>query len=61
MTAIGHGGKRTEFEAVLRIDTPQEALYYKHGGILNYVLRQLLSGRDKPEVISSGMSTQGGR
>ncbi len=30
------------FEALLRIDTPQEVLYYQHGGILPYVLRQLL-------------------
>ena len=29
------------FNALLRIDTPQEVLYYQHGGILNYVLRQL--------------------
>src|SRR5262249_27994090 len=34
-------GGATEFEAVLRIDTPQEVLYYQHGGILQYVLRQL--------------------
>jgi aconitate hydratase len=32
-----------EFQATMRIDTPQEALYYRHGGILQYVLRQLLS------------------
>ncbi len=31
-----------EFKAIVRIDTPQEVLYYKHGGILRYVLRQLL-------------------
>ena len=29
------------FEAVVRIDTPDEAEYYRHGGILQYVLRQL--------------------
>ncbi len=34
-------GKTTEFEAMVRIDTPQEILYYQHGGILQYVLRQL--------------------
>jgi aconitate hydratase len=33
-----------QFEAILRIDTPQEALYYANGGILQYVLRQLLAG-----------------
>ena len=30
-----------EFDATVRIDTPQEVQYYKHGGILQYVLRQL--------------------
>jgi aconitate hydratase len=30
-----------EFEVRLRIDTPKEADYYRHGGILQYVLRQL--------------------
>ena len=34
-------GKVTEFAATLRIDTPKEAEYYRHGGILLYVLRQL--------------------
>ena len=33
------------FNALLRIDTPQEVLYYQHGGILPYVLRQLLGGK----------------
>jgi aconitate hydratase len=30
-----------EFAAELRIDTPREAEYFRHGGILQYVLRQL--------------------
>ncbi|HVR29414.1 MAG TPA: aconitate hydratase AcnA [Thermoanaerobaculia bacterium] len=34
-------GAAREFEAVLRLDTPQEVLYFRNGGILNYVLRQL--------------------
>ena len=34
-------GAVTEFDAVLRIDTPQEVQYYQHGGILQYVLRSL--------------------
>jgi aconitate hydratase len=34
-------GKTKEFTATVRIDTPQEILYYQHGGILLYVLRQL--------------------
>jgi aconitate hydratase len=37
-----------EFEVILRIDTPQEALYYANGGILQYVLRQLLGGSGGP-------------
>jgi len=38
----GDGGERV-FRAVVRIDTPQEVRYYQHGGILQYVLRQLLA------------------
>jgi len=37
--------KTTEFTALVRIDTPQEAQYYANGGILQYVLRQLLSAK----------------
>jgi aconitate hydratase A / 2-methylisocitrate dehydratase len=33
----------TEFRAVVRIDTPGEAEYYRHGGIMQYVLRSLLA------------------
>lgn len=36
-----HG--QTEFAAVVRIDTPAEQEYYRHGGILQYVLRHLLT------------------
>jgi len=32
-----------EFQAVVRIDTPGEAEYYRHGGIMQYVLRSLLA------------------
>jgi aconitate hydratase len=46
------GGKISEFQAVVRIDTPQEALYYANGGILQYVLRQLLAGKAQPEPVS---------
>ncbi|MBI4051062.1 MAG: aconitate hydratase AcnA [Elusimicrobia bacterium] len=35
-------GVKKEFKAVLRVDTPIEVEYYRHGGILPYVLRQLL-------------------
>jgi aconitate hydratase len=37
----GDGGE-IAFRALVRIDTPQEAEYYRHGGILHYVLRQLV-------------------
>ena len=40
-----HGSTRT-FTATVRIDTPTEATYYRHGGILRYVLRHLL---DNPQ------------
>jgi aconitate hydratase A / 2-methylisocitrate dehydratase len=42
-------GKTKEFKAVVRIDTPQEAQYYANGGILQFVLRQLLAS--KPEAV----------
>jgi aconitate hydratase len=35
-------GKETTFTAVARVDTPFEVAYYQHGGILQYVLRQML-------------------
>jgi len=41
VTATADDGKVTKFSVVVRIDTPQELQYYKHGGILEYVLRQL--------------------
>ena len=44
------GKDPVEFEALVRIDTPQEALYYANGGILQYVLRQLLA--TKKEAVS---------
>ncbi|MBI1740075.1 MAG: aconitate hydratase AcnA [Candidatus Koribacter versatilis] len=47
------GGKTSEFKATVRIDTPQEALYYANGGILQYVLRQLLAGKTQPETVTA--------
>ena len=41
VTATAADGTRTVFGALVRIDTPQEYEYYRHGGILHYVLRQL--------------------
>ena len=39
-------GTEHRFTVTVRIDTPQEIRYYQHGGILPYVLRQLLGGKD---------------
>ena len=41
VTATPDAGKPVTFKARLRIDTPKERDYYRHGGILQYVLRQL--------------------
>ena len=42
VTATHTDGSTTEFDAVVRIDTPGEADYYRNGGILQYVLRNLM-------------------
>ncbi len=44
VTATPDSGKAIIFKARLRIDTPKERDYYRHGGILQYVLRQLAAG-----------------
>ena len=58
-----------EFDAMVRIDTPGEADYYRHGGIMQYVLRSLLElrrprararvhvvlRRERPGVIGVGL------
>ena len=64
--------KHIEFEAKARIDTPQEAEYYRNGGILPYVLRQLIAseriGAEKirmknraPLLVSAGIIYRDGR
>jgi aconitate hydratase len=45
-------GTEVTFEATVRIDTPQELEYYRNGGILPYVLRQLASGLPRTEAAS---------
>src|SRR5258708_38683954 len=47
-------GKTIEFMAIVRMDTPQEAQYYANGGILQYVLRQLLAGKTTPHGVRGG-------
>jgi aconitate hydratase len=59
VNARGSDGRSKQFEAIVRVDTPQEALYYQHGGILQYVLRQLLQGKDRPEAVGkTGVAVQ---
>jgi aconitate hydratase len=41
VTAHRDGGEDVSFDAVVRIDTPGEANYYRHGGIMHFVLRNL--------------------
>lgn len=42
VTATKDSGEKVEFDATVRIDTPGEADYFRHGGILQYVLRQMV-------------------
>ncbi|MBM68640.1 MAG: aconitate hydratase AcnA [Haliea sp.] len=42
-------GEDREFQALIRIDTPNEFSYYRHGGILHYVLRKLAGTADEGE------------
>nr|MBA2458831.1 aconitate hydratase [Gemmatimonadales bacterium] len=55
-------GSAVEFRAVARIDTPQEVLYYLHGGILPYVLRNLLNRREEsvPGAVAAGAQIPAG-
>ena len=45
VVATDAAGAETRFGVRSRIDTPEELQYYRNGGILPYVLRQLVSGR----------------
>jgi aconitate hydratase len=45
--AWGDGGTNTEFQTIARIDTPEELVAFRHGGILPYVLRQLVGKHEK--------------
>jgi aconitase A len=46
VTATRPDGKRKQFKARVRIDTPKEQDYFNHGGILHFVLRQLATARE---------------
>ena len=43
VTARSDDGMRRQFNVLVRVDTPKEVSYYRHGGILQYVLRGLLN------------------
>jgi aconitate hydratase len=49
VTARAEDGRSTAFEVRVRIDTPKERDYYRHGGILQYVLRQLAAPAAGPK------------
>ncbi len=55
--ATNDDGDSIEFTAIVRIDTPQEFLYYRNGGILHFVLRQLLTGKKEVGAVSAGMAS----
>ncbi|NND45350.1 MAG: aconitate hydratase AcnA [Xanthomonadales bacterium] len=48
VVATKENGSEVRFRADVRLDTPKEVEYYRHGGILHYVLRQLASGDSAP-------------
>ena len=52
VSARREDGSQTAFKALVRLDTPKEIEYYRHGGILHYVLRQLAS-EDAPAGASA--------
>ncbi len=45
--AVGPDGRQVSFPATVRIDTPTEVEFYRNGGILHTVLRQILGGRPR--------------
>jgi aconitate hydratase len=46
VTATADDGRSTSFTVIARVDTPDDVEYYRHGGVLPYVLRGLVSGAD---------------
>ena len=57
LTIHRQNGETTDLPLTLRIETPVEVEYYRHGGILPYVLRQLLKGQVRiPQESALGTS-----
>ncbi len=54
-------GKVTEFNVTVRVDTPQEVEYFRHGGILHFVLRQLAGAAGRRCLISAAADGASGR
>ncbi len=57
VTATKADGRKVSFETLCRIDTPVEVEYYRHGGILHKVLRELAKAESnvaEPDVFKSG-------
>ena len=52
VTATADDGSVTSFEAEVRLDTPKEVEYYRNGGILHYVLRQLAKSGGAPSQVA---------
>jgi aconitate hydratase len=48
VTATGEGKPGVSFDALVRVDTSIELEYYRYGGILSFVLRQMLAGKGEP-------------
>jgi aconitate hydratase len=53
--ALNEEGGEFSFNLLVRVDTPQEAHYCRHGGILPYVLRQLLRAAAGTEAVAGGV------
>ncbi len=49
--AVGENGDVVEFDVLIRLDTAVEVEYYRHGGILPYVLRNLAKGGTKKNPV----------
>lgn len=57
LTIHRQNGETTDLPLTLRIETPVEVEYYRHGGILPYVLRRLLKGQvQMPQESALGTS-----
>ena len=49
--AIADDGSEKRFEVTVRIDTPQEVEYFRNGGILPYVLRQVAASASRTQLV----------